>query len=160
MRGFCGLELSARHKPRLHARIEAEPGAGHRVERADFSHDSNGIILTALLIRLTRRLGNDPLLLALLVTLPLLFWLAPLRLPELPGLVDWKTISALAELLLLSRGLEVSGLMVCLGRWLLAHIKSLRGLAVTMVIFAALLAAVVTNDVALFVTVPLSVDCH
>ncbi len=72
--------------------------------------------------------------------------------------MDWKTVSALAGLMVLSRALEVSGLMDRLGRWILQKLQSLRIIAVAMVLFAAALAAVVTNDVALFVTVPLTLS--
>jgi len=74
--------------------------------------------------------------------------------------VDWKTIAALAGLMILSRGLEVSGLIDRLGRVFLVRLRSERGLALAFVLFAAGLAAVVTNDVALFVTVPLTLGLN
>lgn len=114
--------------------------------------------MTRLPARLLHRLSRDWLLLALLAGFPVVFIFAPPGLPELPALVDWKTVSALAGLMVLSRALEVSGLMDRLGRWVLERLDSLRGLAGAMVLFAAALAAVVTNDVALFVTVPLTLS--
>ena len=108
--------------------------------------------------RLLHRIAHDWLLLALLAGFPVLFWIVPLPLLELKALVDWKTVSALAGLMVLSRALEVSGLMDRLGRWILQKLQSLRIIAVAMVLFAAALAAVVTNDVALFVTVPLTLS--
>ncbi|MCC5961675.1 MAG: hypothetical protein JJU09_00990 [Rhodobacteraceae bacterium] len=89
----------------------------------------------------------------LLVTLPPLIWLAPVPVADLGALVDWKTIAALAGLMALSRGLELSGLLDRAGRWVLGR---LRALAMALVLLAAGLAAIVTNDVALFVTVPLT----
>ena len=103
-----------------------------------------------------RRLAQDWLLAVLLALFPLLLLIAPISARALPALVDWKTVSALAGLMVLSRALEVSGLMDRLGRWVLVRLNSLRGLAVALVLFAAALSAVVTNDVALFVTVPLT----
>ena len=85
-----------------------------------------------------------------------MIWLAPMPVAGLAHLVDWKTIAALAGLMVLSRGLEVSGLIDRAGRLVLARLRSPRGLAVALVLFAAGLSAVVTNDVALFVTVPLT----
>lgn len=106
--------------------------------------------------RLLGHLARDRLLLALLALFPMVLFLAPTPPKELHRLVDWKTIAALAGLMVLSRGLEVSGAIDRAGRWVLARLRNLRALAVASVLFAALLSAVVTNDVALFVTVPLT----
>ena len=106
--------------------------------------------------RLLRHLARDWLLLALLVLFPLILTFAPTPATELHALVDWKTIAALAGLMVLSRGLEVSGAIDRAGRRVLGRLRGLRGLAVALVLFAAILSAIVTNDVALFVTVPLT----
>ncbi len=110
--------------------------------------------------RFRRWLHAEWLLLVLLAALPVLLLLAPaeaVRGPAgLAALVDWKTVGALAGLMGLSRGLEISGLIDRAGRALVRRLRSERGLAVALVAFAAALAAVVTNDVALFVTVPLT----
>ncbi|HRP98132.1 MAG TPA: SLC13 family permease [Rhodocyclaceae bacterium] len=105
---------------------------------------------------LLSRIGEDALLVSLLLALPPLLWLAPEQLARLHALVDWKTIAALAGLLVLSRGLEDSGYLGYAGRWLLAHVHGERALAALLVLFAAALSAVVTNDVALFIVVPLT----
>lgn len=109
--------------------------------------------------RFRRWLRTEWLLVVLLAALPVLLLLAPtgtVRGPAgLAALVDWKTVGALAGLMVLSRGLEISGLIDRAGRALLGRLRSERGLAAAMVVFAAVLSAVVTNDVALFVTVPL-----
>ena len=96
------------------------------------------------------------LLVILIGLLPALLWAVPTPLIGLVDLVDWKTVAALAGLMVLSRGLEVSGLIDRLGRMVILRLHSERGLAFALVAFAALLSAVVTNDVALFVTVPLT----
>ena len=96
------------------------------------------------------------LLVILIGLTPALLWAVPMPLVSLFGLVDWKTVGALAGLMVLSRGLEVSGLIDRLGRLVISRLHSERGLASALVVFAALLSAVVTNDVALFVTVPLT----
>ena len=64
---------------------------------------------------LVRGLRRDNFLLVLLAALPLLAFLAPNPLESLPGLVDWPTIAALTGLLLLTKGLEVSGALHRLG---------------------------------------------
>ena len=96
------------------------------------------------------------LLVILIGLLPVLLRAVPTPLVGLVDLVDWKTVTALAGLMVLSRGLEISGLVDRLGRVLLVRLRSERGLALVLVVFAAVLSAVVTNDVALFVTVPLT----
>lgn len=115
-----------------------------------------GTDMRSAITKMRLRVAKDPLLLALFVFFPMLWWWVPVGLSELPALVDWKTIHALAGLMLLSRALELSGALDRLGRLLLTRIRSLRGLAVTLVVFAAALSTVVTNDVALFITVPLT----
>lgn len=106
--------------------------------------------------QLLSRVSEDYLLLALLLALPLLFVLSPLRLTELPGLVDWSTLAALAGLMILSRGLEDSGALLAVGRFLLRRLGNQRYLAISLVCFAAVLSMVLTNDVALFIVVPLT----
>lgn len=109
-----------------------------------------------LLRPLLTRVSEDVLLVALLLALaPLLLWM-PDQIGTLHRLVDWKTIGALAGLLVLSRGLEDSGYLAHAERRLLAHIHGERALAALLVLFAAGLSAVVTNDVALFIVVPLT----
>lgn len=106
------------------------------------------------------RLGEDRLLLALLAGFAALLLIAPQRTTELPDLVDWRTIGALAGLLVLSRGLEDSGFLARAGRLLLTHAHGERRLAAILVLFSAALSAVVTNDVALFIVVPLTVSLY
>lgn len=103
-----------------------------------------------------RRLREEWLLLLLLALLPGLLWQVPTAPAQMAALVDWKTIGALAGLMVLSRGLELSGVIDLAGRAVLRGLRTERGLAAALVLFAAVLSAVVTNDVALFVTVPLT----
>lgn len=102
------------------------------------------------------RLKEERLLLVLLAGLIILLWLMPERWHELPSLVSWKTIAALAGLLVLSRGLEDSGYLAHAAGWLLTRIHGERTLALILILFSAALSAVITNDVALFIVVPLT----
>ena len=114
-------------------------------------------MLTPLHLRLIRQWLRQEWLLALLLALfPILLLLVPTGPKGIAALVDWKTIGALAGLMVVSRGLELSGAIDRAGRALLAHVRTERGLAWVLVVFAAALSAVVTNDVALLVTVPLT----
>ena len=104
------------------------------------------------------RVSEDLLLVVLLVALvPLLLLTAE---PDwaLYQLVDWKTVGALAGLMVLSRGLEVSGYLTLAGQWLLTHLHSQRLLAASLILFSAGLSAIITNDVALFIVVPLTLS--
>lgn len=104
------------------------------------------------------RLTEDYLLLTLLLLLPLLLWLQPVTPAAMLALVDWQTVSALAGLMLLSRALEDSGYLASFASWLvtLCHVE--RGLVALLLLFAAILAAIVTNDVALFILVPIALS--
>lgn len=105
---------------------------------------------------LLRSLARDPFFLVLLALLLLFSVLAPERIAGYPALVDWPTIAALAGLLVLTKGVESSGALYRLGQWLIAHLATERAAALAMVLAAALLSTVLTNDVALFIVVPLS----
>lgn len=109
---------------------------------------------------LITRITEDRLLLVLLLSLPPLLWWSPVAASELHQLVEWQTLAALTGLLLLSRGLELSGLLSLLGALLLKHLSTERKLAAALVLFAALLSAIITNDVALFIVIPLLLSLH
>ena len=103
-----------------------------------------------------RNLREDNFFLILLAGLVLLSFIAPGKVARYPSLVDWPTIAALTGLLVLTKGLEVSGSMHRLGHWLIGLMATERATALWLVITAALLSTVLTNDVALFVVVPLT----
>lgn len=108
--------------------------------------------------RVLSRLTEDYLLLALLLLLPLLLWFSPTSPGDLLALIDWQTLCALAGLMLLSRALEDSGYLARFAAWLLARCHAERALAALLLLFAALLAAIVTNDVALFILIPIALS--
>nr|WP_307718940.1 SLC13 family permease [Halomonas desiderata] len=105
---------------------------------------------------LLSRLRQELLLLGLLAALPLLLLALPEQAGNLHHLVHWDTLAALAGLMVLSRGLEESGALTRVGRRLLARVDTERYLALVLIVLSAALAAVVTNDVALFIVVPLT----
>ena len=81
---------------------------------------------------------------------------SPSRVVEYPGLVDWPTILALTGLMVLTKGVEVSGALSVVARRLILAIHTERKLALFLVGASALLSTFLTNDVALFVMVPLT----
>ncbi len=80
----------------------------------------------------------------------------PSRIVDYPELVDWPTILALTGLLVLTKGVEASGALSVVARRLIIAIHSERRLALFLVCASALLSTFLTNDVALFVIVPLT----
>ena len=108
--------------------------------------------------QLLRTLGKDAFFLALLALLAVLTVLAPEQIPTYPALVDWPTIAALTGLLLLTKGLESSGALHRMGRLAIGLVSTERSAALGLVLAAALLSTLLTNDVALFVVVPLTLD--
>ncbi len=96
-------------------------------------------------------------LLHLLVLLGLLLaCFAPFTLDQFPAAVDWPTILTLCGLLILTKGIESSGYFDVLGRKLVQRFTSQRALALFLIAAAALLSTFLTNDVALFILVPLT----
>ncbi len=71
-------------------------------------------------------------------------------------LIDWQTVGALAGLLAITQGVEQSGVLQSAAQRLLARMTDLRVLAFWLTGGAALLSALVTNDVSLFLLVPLT----
>ncbi len=103
-----------------------------------------------------KNLFKDGFFLLLLAVLLVLSALSPHLIVSYPALVDWPTIAALTGLLALTKGLELSGALDHAGHWLTARMTSERAVAFCLVLTAALLSMVLTNDVALFVVVPLT----
>ncbi len=82
--------------------------------------------------------------------------LAPQKIPAYPGLVHWPTIATLLGLMILTKGVELSGWLHRIGYRMMVRIGNQRLLALFLMGAAALLAMVLTNDIALFIVVPLT----
>lgn len=106
--------------------------------------------------RLWGWLVHDPTLTVLLLALVALGTASDLPLALYPTLVDWPTLAALTGLLVLTKGVEVSGGLQRLSAWLTRQMRTERRAALSLVLAAAGLSTVLTNDVALFVVVPLT----
>ena len=99
--------------------------------------------------------GNGLLWLLVIVAIGFAAW-HPRSPTGLLALVDWQTVGALAGLLAITQAVERSGVLQGTARRLLARVTHQRQLALWLTAFAALLAALVTNDVSLFLLVPLT----
>ena len=106
--------------------------------------------------RILHALRADSFLLILVTGLIVLSLIAPTQIASYPALVDWPTIAALTGLLTLTKGLEVSGSLHRVGNWLVGFMATERTTALSLVMAAMLLSTVLTNDVALFVVIPLT----
>ncbi|RQV15198.1 citrate transporter [Burkholderia cenocepacia] len=103
-------------------------------------------------------LAQEPVLSVLALGLIVLQWVRPQPFSVLVDRVDWQTVATLAGLLMLTKALELSGCLMWLAHRIVHHVHSERGLAMLLVGFAAVLSMWLTNDVALFVVVPLMVS--
>ncbi|MDR0240922.1 MAG: citrate transporter [Burkholderia sp.] len=103
-------------------------------------------------------LAQEPVLSVLALGLIVLQWVRPQPFAVLAGRVDWQTVATLAGLLMLTKALELSGCLMWLAHRIVHRVHSERGLAMLLVGFAAVLSMWLTNDVALFVVVPLMVS--
>ncbi|RYY58235.1 MAG: DUF1646 domain-containing protein, partial [Comamonadaceae bacterium] len=100
--------------------------------------------------------GGNGLLWVLLAVAAGFALLRPRAPMDYVALVDWQTVGALAGLLAITQGVEKSGMLQATAQRLLARTTHLRGLALLLTAAAALLSALVTNDVSLFLLVPLT----
>lgn len=81
----------------------------------------------------------------------------PEKVPKFASFVDWNTIVTLLGLLMLTKGVELSGYFDFVGRKMLDTLDNERRLALFLVSAAAVLSTFMTNDVALFIVVPLTI---
>jgi len=104
--------------------------------------------------------AKEPVLSVLVVALIALQCLHPRPWTTLPALVDWQTVLTLTGLLILTKAVESSGFLMWMAHRVVHRIHSERGLAYLMIGLAAALSTLLTNDVALFVVVPLALSLH
>ena len=99
---------------------------------------------------------HDYFLFALLALLIIFSALHPAKIPVYVHLVNWPTIGTLLGLMILTTGLELSGWLHRIGQEIVVHIRNVRALALFLICSSGLLAMLLTNDIALFVVVPLT----
>jgi len=80
------------------------------------------------------------------------------RINKIPTLVDWQTITTLSGLLIVTAGIKESGLFYFLACRISRRIDSERLLALFLVFLSAVLSMFMTNDIALFIMVPLTLS--
>jgi len=100
---------------------------------------------------------KEPMLLFFLLLLLFLALLFPEYITYYSEFVDWRTIIALSGLLIVTVSIEESGELTAMARALLYKMKNERNLALVLVGLSALLSTFLTNDIALFIIVPITV---
>ncbi|MHA1792711.1 MAG: SLC13 family permease [Promethearchaeota archaeon] len=73
----------------------------------------------------------------------------------LPAYIEWNTIFILFGLQLLTKALEKSGFFSRMARSLLGRVKTERNVAISIIISSIFLSMILTNDIALFVIIPI-----
>lgn len=110
----------------------------------------------SVLSRAFDRIKHDHLLQALLLLTLALAVLDPRSPHDYLRWLDLPTLAGLTGLLILTQGVRASGHVQSFALHLLARIHDTRTLAYVLMLMSALLASVLTNDVALFLIVPLT----
>lgn len=103
-----------------------------------------------------RALARDRFLQLLILIGIALSFFVPFHPAAWPEAIDWHTILTLSGLMMLTKGVEQSGYFDVLGRRMVRRFATERRLAMFMALAAALLSTFLTNDVALFIVVPLT----
>lgn len=91
----------------------------------------------------------------LLLVLVILF---PEFIRQYPSFVNWRTIFSPAGLILVTTGIRISSYFEHSTGRLLRNFRSERKLFLSVVLFSAFLSTFLTNDITLFVVVPLTVS--
>ncbi|MGH8165464.1 MAG: SLC13 family permease, partial [Rhodanobacteraceae bacterium] len=104
----------------------------------------------------TARLKHDHLLQALLALVVLLALFDPRPAQDYLQWLDLRTLAGLTGLLILTQGVRESGYIQRWATRLVTRLHGARALAIALVLLSALLSAVLTNDVSLFLIVPLT----
>ncbi len=113
--------------------------------------------MTKTLSLLFRPFLHDRFLHILLLLCIVLTLFQPAKLMQFADFVDWNTIVTLLGLLMLTKGVEISGYFDFVGRKMINALDNERWLALFLVMSAAVLSTFMTNDVALFIVVPLTI---
>ncbi|UBM61810.1 hypothetical protein LA303_10375 [Candidatus Sulfidibacterium hydrothermale] len=101
-------------------------------------------------------LKDNVIFLPFLALLLLFMMVWPQKITDYPRFVDWQTVGNLTGLLIVVTGIKESGFIGRFSKGFLIKTGTERGLAFALVALSGLLSMVLTNDIALFITVPLT----
>ena len=97
-------------------------------------------------------------LFSFILLMVLLSVLYPWKMKEFPHYIHWETIATLCGLLMVVTGIKESGYLEEAGCRLLEKSPTLRSLAVALCVASALASTVLTNDITLFIAIPLTLS--
>ncbi len=101
---------------------------------------------------------REILLFVFMVLLIVLSCLNPSAIKNYPYFVDWSTIAILTGLMVITAGLRKSRYFDILAARILNRLRTERSLALFFVMFSAAISTFLTNDIALFIVVPLTLS--
>ncbi len=107
---------------------------------------------------LLKRLKDEKLFLTLLLLMGILLFFNLKALPFLFHYVDWVTIVTLTGLLVISTGIKESNALDRISLKIFQKVRTERGLAFFLVLISALFSMFLTNDITLFIIVPLTLS--
>jgi Na+/H+ antiporter NhaD/arsenite permease-like protein len=105
--------------------------------------------------RITNFIKRNIFLILLLLSALFLSILNPKALIDINTAIDYKTIISLTSLIVIATALEESGYFSILSKKFIYHISNERMLFLILSIFSIFLASILTNDIALFIIIPL-----
>ncbi len=103
-------------------------------------------------------IADEFLLCLFVILLVILSCFEPDKIRQYPFFVDWNTIAALTGLLIITTGFKQSGYFDLFAKRMLSRLKTERKIAFFLILFSAILSCFVTNDIALFIVVPLTLS--
>jgi len=103
-------------------------------------------------------LKNNSIFLPFVLLLLILFLVFPEKIMETHKFVDWRTIITLLGLLIITTGIKESSFLRKISKITLRKVKNERILASYLIVLSAVFSMVLTNDIALFIIVPLTIS--
>ena len=103
-------------------------------------------------------LRQETVLFILMIIFIFITALMPGYMDEYASFIDWKTIITLLALIITATGIKESGYLDKIAARMLLKIRDERTLAFFLVFLSAILSMFLTNDIALFITVPLTLS--
>lgn len=103
-------------------------------------------------------LRQETVLFILIIIFIFLTALMPGHMHEYTSFIDWKTIVTLLALIITATGIKESGYLDKIAGHMLLKIRDERALAFFLVFLSAILSMFLTNDIALFIAVPLTIS--
>jgi len=87
-----------------------------------------------------------------------LFLSSPNKIIEYPSFVHWKTIALITSLLIVVNGFKQCGYFYQLSGKLIKYSKNQRQLSIILILLTSALSTILTNDVVLFIVIPLTMS--